>query len=519
MALAALVDLGADEDYIVSHLSKLPIDPFTMAFVKVDRRGITAKWLNLSFDNSEHGEEHDHVVAHKHGHQHDHHCMQEHTHDHIQVDAHDHDHTHDHKHDHNHGHDHEADRHHIQVHTHDHDHTHDHKHGHSQGHNHDGVHHHIQVHTHDHDHTHDHKHDHTHDHKHDHDHTHDHKHDHDHTHDHKHGHSHAHDHQHVHSHEHRKASDILKMIQASDLPDRVKERSLSIFQLIAEAEGKIHGMDPADVHFHEVGAMDSILDVIGVCLALESLDASTIIVSPVPTGTGKLRMAHGLYPIPAPATAELLRGVPLAEFTARGELTTPTGAGIVKALASAFGPLPAGTIDRIGYGAGTKNFEHPNVVRAVLYEQEQEKTCYETIVVLEAQVDDSTGETLGFAMERLFEAGALDVYHTPVYMKKNRPGVLITVLCHPASSARCEETMLAETSTFGVRRSEWKRRALARQWVQVETPFGPVRVKQALEGEKIIRQSPEYEDAAQAARSFGVPLETVYREVYKQLSE
>ncbi|WP_312891059.1 nickel pincer cofactor biosynthesis protein LarC [Paenibacillus endophyticus] len=342
---------------------------------------------------------------------------------------------------------------------------------------------------------------------------------HNHTHEHKHDHTHEHNHDHNHTHVHRKASDILKMIQSSDLPDRVKKRSLSIFQFIAEAEGKIHGMDPADVHFHEVGAMDSILDVIGVCLALESLDASTIIVSPVPTGTGKLRMAHGLYPIPAPATAELLRGVPLSEFTAKGELTTPTGAGIVKALASAFGPLPAGTIDRIGYGAGTKNFEHPNVVRAVLYEQEQEKTCYETIVVLEAQVDDSTGETLGFAMEKLFEVGALDVYHTPVYMKKNRPGVLVTVLCHPASSAICEETMLAETSTFGVRRSEWKRRALARQWVQVETPFGLVRVKQALEGETIMRQSPEYEDAAQAARSFGVPLETVYREVYKQLND
>ncbi len=303
------------------------------------------------------------------------------------------------------------------------------------------------------------------------------------------------------------------------MPERVKERSLTIFRLIAEAEGKIHGMDPADVHFHEVGAMDSILDVIGVCLALESLNAGKIIVSPVPTGTGRLRMAHGLYPIPAPATAELLRGVPLSSFTAMGELTTPTGAGIVKALASDFGPLPAGTIDRIGYGAGTKNFDHPNVVRAILFQQEQKESSKETIVVLEAQVDDSTGETLGYAMEKLFEAGALDVYHTPVYMKKNRPGVLVSVLCYPANSDRCEETLLAETSTFGVRRSEWQRRALERQWIQVETPFGSIRVKQAIDGERIIRQSPEFEDAAQAARTFGVPLETVYREVYKRLNE
>ncbi|MEV5025325.1 nickel pincer cofactor biosynthesis protein LarC [Paenibacillus sp. LPE1-1-1.1] len=450
MALSALVDLGADADYIISHLSKLPIDPFTMEFVKVDRRGITAKWLKLSFDQSEHNGEHDH-------HHHDHH------------------------------------------HEHSHAHTHDHQHEHSHDHAHD--HHHEHLHAHTHDHHYEHSHAHTHDHH------------------HEHSHAHAHDHHHEHSHEHRKASDIMKMIEISALPDRVKERSLSIFRLIAEAEGKIHGMDPADVHFHEVGAMDSILDVIGVCLALESLDAGKIIVSPVPTGTGRLRMAHGLYPIPAPATAELLRGVPLSEFTAKGELTTPTGAGIVKALASNFGPLPAGTIDRIGYGAGTKNFDHPNVVRAVLYQQEQQESMNETIVVLEAQVDDSTGETLGFAMERLFEAGALDVYHTPVYMKKNRPGVLVTVLCHPANSARCEETMLAETSTFGVRRSEWQRRALARKWINVETPFGSVRVKQALDGDKIIRQSPEYEDAAQAAKTFGIPLEAVYSEVYKLLNE
>jgi len=181
--------------------------------------------------------------------------------------------------------------------------------------------------------------------------------------------------------------------------------------------------------------------------------------------------------------------------------------------------LPAGTIDRIGYGAGTKNFEHPNVVRAILFQQEQKESSKETIVVLEAQVDDSTGETLGYAMERLFEAGALDIYYTPVYMKKNRPGVLVSVLCYPANSERCEETLLAETSTFGVRRSEWQRRALKRQWIQVETPFGSIRVKQAIDGERIIRQSPEFEDAAQAARTFGVPLETVYREVYKRLKE
>ncbi|RKP58156.1 nickel pincer cofactor biosynthesis protein LarC [Cohnella endophytica] len=442
MALSALVDLGADPDYVIRHLRQLPIDPFRMEFEKVDRRGITAKWLKLSFDQANHEHEHEHDHHHHHDHDHHHH--------------HEHDHHHHHEHDHHH--------------------------------------------HHEHDHHHHHEHDHHHNHEHDHHHHHD------------------HDHHHHHPHEHRKASDILRMIESSSLPERVKARSLSIFRLIAEAEGKIHGMDPADVHFHEVGAMDSIVDVIGVCLALESLDIGEIIVSPVPTGTGRLRMAHGLYPIPAPATAELLRGVPLSSFTAQGELTTPTGAGIVKALASGFGPLPAGTIDLIGYGAGTKNFEHPNVLRAVLYQEERSAATEETIVVLEAQVDDTTGETLGYAMERLFEAGALDVYYTPVYMKKNRPGVLISVLCHPANCDRCMETLLTETSTFGVRKSNWQRKALERRWIQIETPYGPLRVKQAMDGERLIRQAPEYEDAAQAARSFGVPLEEVYRAVHKKLN-
>ncbi|WP_028610139.1 nickel pincer cofactor biosynthesis protein LarC [Paenibacillus harenae] len=445
MALSALVDLGADPDYIVSHLSRLPIDPFTMEFVQVDRRGIAAKWLKLSLDRSGDGNEslkrkHEHSQGQQHHHEHEHHEHEHHGH---------HDHpSHEHHEHHVHG-----------LHTHMHEHTHDH---------HDR-------------------------------------------------HQHAHDHNHGRHHEHRKAADIIHMIESSGLPARARERSVAIFRLIAEAEGKIHGMDPAEVHFHEVGAMDSILDVIGVCLALESLDVGRIIVSPVPTGTGRLRMAHGLYPIPAPATAELLRGVPLSPFTAMGELTTPTGAGIVKALAADFGTLPAGTIDRIGYGAGTKNFDHPNVIRAVLYQREQKQEARETIVVLEAQVDDSTGEMLGYAMEKLFEAGALDVYHTPVYMKKNRPGVLISVICYPANSDCCEQALLSETSTFGVRRSEWQRRALDRQWIEVVTPYGPVRVKQAVDGGRIIRQSPEYEDAVLAARAFGVPLQTVFREVYRRL--
>lgn len=467
MTLSALVDLGADPDYIRRELAKLPLDPFEMAFEPVIRRGISAQWLRLTFAEPVH----DHGPAHSHDHAHAH--------------------AHDHR-----GHDHERahDRH-------DHDHTHDHHHDHVNEHSHNPRHHEQSQ---DHVHANDHHH--------------------------EHGHGHAHD------HVHRKASDILHMIAHSELPPRVKADSEAIFRVIAEAEAKIHGMDPADVHFHEVGAMDSILDIIGVCLALDHLGIERIIVSPVPVGYGKIRIAHGVYPIPAPATAEILRGVPLSAFTAQGELTTPTGAGIAKALASGYGAMPAGTIERIGYGAGTKDFEHPNVLRAVLMDtgvstQMQPQplpapesaavstAAYETILVLETQVDDTPGETLGYAMERLFAAGALDVYYTPVYMKKNRPGVLLTVLCRPADAAGCEAVLLQETSTFGVRRSEMKRRALERQWVEVDTPYGRVRVKQAFDGERLVRQSPEYEDAARAARDAGVPLETVYRAVYRRLNE
>ncbi|SDN04566.1 hypothetical protein SAMN04488137_3230 [Fictibacillus solisalsi] len=214
-------------------------------------------------------------------------------------------------------------------------------------------------------------HSHTHDHGHSHDHHHHHHHDHGHSHEHHHHHDHEHEHEHHHHHDHvhRKASMILEMIDTSELPVRVKERSRHVFEVIAEAEGKIHGMDPKEVHFHEVGAMDSIIDVIGVCLALEDLQVDRIIASPVPTGYGKVKMAHGLYPIPAPATAEILKGVPLEAFHVKGELTTPTGAGFLKALADNYGYMPPFVIEKIGYGAGQKDFEHPNVLRAILFEE------------------------------------------------------------------------------------------------------------------------------------------------------
>ncbi|WP_261133478.1 nickel pincer cofactor biosynthesis protein LarC [Bacillus sp. Marseille-Q3570] len=328
-----------------------------------------------------------------------------------------------------------------------------------------------------------------------------------------HHHSHEHHHGHVHNrhqHEHRKAASILKMIEQSDLPVRVKERSKSVFEVIAQAEGKIHGMDPVDVHFHEVGAMDSIIDVIGVCLALENLNVGRIVASPVPTGYGKVQMAHGLYPIPAPATTEILKGITLADFPVEAELTTPTGAGFLKALVSEFGHIPAVTMERIGYGAGKKDFDHPNVLRAILFEDQSVERDREEIVVLECQIDDMTGEAFGYVMEKLFESRALDAYYTPVQMKKNRPGTLLTVLARPTDSVRLEEILLCETSTFGVRKSTWSRIVLERRFEIVETRFGNISVKIGVKNHKVYQVSPEYEEIREAAKKYGKPFEEIY---------
>ena len=439
MTLSALIDLGADIAYISDELKKLPIDPFTLNVKQVDKRGISAKLLDLQFEEAD-------SHTHEHGHSH--------------SESHSHSHSHDHGDSHTHGHSHS----HGESHTHSHEHSHSHDHSHS----------HLD----------------------------------------EHGHEHAHDDGH-HSHSHRKASTILGMIRDSGLAPRVKQRSLAVFGVIAEAEGKIHGMDPEEVHFHEVGGMDSIIDIIGVCLALESLGVDRIVSSAVPTGHGKINIAHGLYPIPAPATAEILKGVPLADFHVRGELTTPTGAAFVKALASEYGHLPALAIENIGYGAGKKNFEHPNVIRAVLFNEEP-ATAREKISVLECQLDDSTGETLGYVMEKLLAEGALDVYYTPVAMKKSRPGTLITVLAKPENAFGLEDILLRETSTFGVRKSDWTRRILERDFKTVLTAYGPVTVKVGmLEGE-IIKLSPEFEDVKKAAAAHGVPLRDVFLEVQKE---
>ena len=376
--------------------------------------------------------------------------------------------------------------------------------------------------------THEHAHEHADSHDHEHDHTHSHDHDHAHSHDHDHAHDHTHDHAHSHAdapgeatpaHPHnRNFTEIRALIQASTLSPWVKEKSIAVFQRVAVAEGKIHGLPPEQVHFHEVGAVDSIVDIVGACIALELLGRPRVLAATVVEGTGWVRCAHGRIPVPAPATLEILgaRGVPVTQCEEPHELVTPTGAALLAEFAENFGPLRGFTPRRIGYGLGARdNRTRPNVLRAVLGETSDADAAAhdwesDTVAVLETNLDDCPAEVLGHFVERALAAGALDVFHTPVQMKKNRPGVVLTVLCAAAEAERFAEQMLRETSAFGVRRTVAERRKLRRRFVAVPTPWGEVRVKLGELNGAVVQAAPEFEDCRRLAEASGVPLKEVY---------
>lgn len=328
---------------------------------------------------------------------------------------------------------------------------------------------------------------------------------------HSHAHDHTHHHSHPHDHAHHHAGEILQMIANSSLTPFVKEKSTAIFQEIARAEGKIHGVSPEKVHFHEVGAMDSIIDIIGVCIALENLNVGNMTFSPVATGYGTIKIAHGTYPVPAPATAEILVGVPLSDFACRGELTTPTGAAFAKVLATNYQSAATGRIQAVGYGIGTKQFAHPNVLRTVLLESDAQ---HDTVAVLECQIDDMTGEMLGYAFQQLMQQeGVLDVYFTPISMKKYRPATLLTVLTQIGYASQVERYLLRHTSTFGVRTRTSGRTILEREFVEVATKWGNVTVKIGkLDGE-IVKATPEYDEVAAIAGREQLAFDEVYRTV------
>lgn len=320
---------------------------------------------------------------------------------------------------------------------------------------------------------------------------------------------HHHEHEHHHHHEHRSLSDIEAMIGGFALPEAVRENARRVYALIAQAESEAHGVEVGEVHFHEVGALDAVMDVTGVCCLLHLLGAEKVCASTVTVGSGTVRTAHGLLPVPAPATARLLTGVPVAAGDIEAELCTPTGAALLRTFAEAWGPMPDGVVRGCGCGCGTKDFPRANCLRAFLMDtQERAEGPNDAVTELKANIDDMTGEELGFAMDRLLEAGALDVSYAPVYMKKNRPGVVLTCLCRPADGDRLAAEMLRYTGTFGVRRTDCARYALTVSRETAETVYGPVSRKTGT-GYGLVKSKPEYDELAKIAGERDLALETV----------
>jgi len=333
-----------------------------------------------------------------------------------------------------------------------------------------------EVHEHHHEHEHEHGHDHHHE---EHDHAHEHEHDHDHD-----GHSHEHHHHHTHM------SDIENIIGGLNISDKVKSDALAVYGLIAEAESKAHGKPITDIHFHEVGTMDAVADIVGVCVLLEQIAPAKIIVSPLATGFGSVRCAHGILPVPAPATASIIEGIPTYSGDVEGELLTPTGAALLKHFADSFGTRPVMAIEKTGYGMGKKDFAKANMLRAFLGEADNES---DKVVEMKFNVDDMTGEEIGYATGVLMDSGALDVFTTSVYMKKNRPGILFTVLVKLEDKEKFAKLIFENTTTIGIRFSEMERFKLARREEKVMTKYGEVSFKVS-EGFGVTKAKPEFED-------------------------
>ena len=325
-------------------------------------------------------------------------------------------------------------------------------------------------------------------------------------HSHEHHHDHAHDHEHDHHHHHHSSlRDIHAVIDGLDLPEAVKADAKAVYMRIADAESQVHGQSVDQIHFHEVGALDAVADVVGVCALMREIAPERVVVSPVHVGSGQVRCAHGVLPVPAPATALLLKGVPVYGGAIRGELCTPTGAALLTHFADEFGAMPAMTLEGVGYGMGTKDFPWANCVRALLGETQETP---DSAVELRCNLDDMTGEAIGFAVRRLREAGALDVWTQAIQMKKDRPGTLLCCLCPPEQEAEFARLMLKHTTTIGVRGQTLRRYTLQREAVTLDTPYGPVRAKRS-HGYGVDRTKPEFDDLAQIAEREGIAVEEI----------
>jgi uncharacterized protein (TIGR00299 family) protein len=314
----------------------------------------------------------------------------------------------------------------------------------------------------------------------------------------------------------RHLPEIEKLISGSTLSDTVKARALKIFGRLAEAEGKLHNMPPSEVHFHEVGALDAIIDIVSACAGLELMEISELICSPLNVGGGRVEAAHGSLPVPAPATAELLRDIPIYSSGVEGELVTPTGAAIVSTLAASFGPMPSMVIERIGYGAGEKEFpKHPNLARLFVGQSVEVSSGVvgapgdDLVSIIQANLDDMSPQLYGYFVEQALAAGALDVTCSPVQMKKNRPGLEVSVMCESTKCDALAQLLFEQTTTIGLRIYEARRKVLDREIVQVETPHGAVRVKVAKKNGKVVNVAPEYDDCQRLAMEKSVPLKEI----------
>ena len=333
--------------------------------------------------------------------------------------------------------------------------------------------------------------------------------------------SHHNPHEHLHSHTHSGKrygyKDILTLIGSLELPDNVKDSAIGVYKIIGEAEAKVHGVSVNEIHFHEVGSIDAIVDVVGCSLLVDMLGVSSITTSPVHVGFGMIRCEHGVLPVPAPATAEILSGIPMYSGKIEGELCTPTGAALLKHFSDSFGAMPPMTVSKIGYGMGTKDFPAANCLRAFLYEDAFKSKESFSVAPLHAQdivseiscnLDDMTPEAIGAAFDILLGNGALDVYATPIVMKKNRPAVTLSCLCREEDTEAMADLILKHTTSLGVRITQHKRIIMKRSSITAETEYGSIRIKQA-EGSGAIKQKPEYDDIIEAMAKHDVSFQTI----------
>jgi pyridinium-3,5-bisthiocarboxylic acid mononucleotide nickel chelatase len=342
-----------------------------------------------------------------------------------------------------------------------------------------------------------------------------------HGHSHSHNHEHSHGEKHSHSHEHtRGLKEVREIIGGAAISESAKTTAIAIFEALGTSEARIHNMEIEKVHFHEVGAVDALVDIVCAAVGAEALGVDEFVCSPLNVGGGTVKCAHGTLPVPAPATVELLKGASVYSSGVQAELVTPTGAAIVKTLVTRFAAFPEMKIEKAGYGAGTRDFPgHTNVLRLTIGEAQTQiagKTLQETISVLEANLDDMNPQVFGYVLDRLLEEGALDVFGLPVQMKKNRPGMLLTVLCRQEDVPKLTDLIFKETTTLGVRAREEKRRILARKWITVGTRWGNIRLKVASMNGTVTNYAPEYEDCRKIAAANHVPLKSVMQEAMQR---